>query len=61
MQISFGDSFSGIFLRITHAGCGFFFCCKPQPQLLATKNHKHPLVGNEIDPREKLFSHAEAF
>ena len=28
---------------------------------LATKNHKHPIVGNKIDPCGKLFSHAEAF
>ena len=50
------DCFSGIFLRKTHAGCVVvFFCCKPQPQ---TKNHKHPIVGNKIDPGGKLFSHA---
>ena len=36
--------------------------------LLATKNHKHPIVGNKIDPCGKffysclkLFSHAGSF
>ena len=30
------NCFSGIFLRKTHAGCGFFFFfCKPQPQLVS--------------------------
>ena len=27
----------------------------------ATKNHKHPIVGNKIYPCGKLFIHAEAF
>ena len=27
----------------------------------ATKNHKHPIVGNKIYPCRKLFIHAEAF
>ena len=27
----------------------------------ATKNHKHPIVGNKIYPCGKVFIHAEAF
>ena len=33
------DCVSGIFLRKTHAGCGFFCCCKPHPQLVSDKNN----------------------
>ena len=44
------------------AGCGFFFFCKPQPQVVATKNHKHRIVGNKNLPMGKLFSsHAGRF
>ena len=38
-----------------------FFLFVNNHNKLATKNHKHPIVGNKIDPCGKIFSHAEAF
>ena len=40
------DCFSGIFLRKTHAGCGFFFVANHNHNYLATKNHKHPIQNH---------------
>ena len=39
----------------------FFLFANNNHNKLATKNHKHPIVGNKIDPCGKIFSHAEAF
>ena len=38
-----------------------FFCANHNHNESATKNHKHPIVGNKMYPCGKLFIHAEAF
>ena len=39
----------------------FFFFANNNHNKLATKNHKHPIVGNKIDPCRKIFSRAKLF